>query len=67
MIDTDPVLRAVAKLPLRVPSPVLSRSLQARAHARLLPAKVHPAFPIAVAASVVAYLGWAVFYTSQLY
>jgi len=33
----------------------------------LVPVKVHAAWSIAIAASVLVYLGWALVYTSQLY
>jgi hypothetical protein len=61
--EPDVVLRGLAELPLREPPEALSEKLRAAAHARLLPAKVHPAWSVAVAASVVVYLGWALAYT----
>jgi hypothetical protein len=64
---TDPLLRRLAELPLEAPPAELSQKLRAAAHARLLPAKVHPAWSVAIAASVIAYLGWALLYTSQPY
>jgi len=67
MNETDPVLRALAGLRAAAPpSAELSRKLRAAAHARLVPAKVHPGWSVAIAASVVVYLGWALLYTSQL-
>jgi len=66
MTESDPMLRALAALRLATPSAELSQKLRAAAHARLVPVKVHPAWSVAIAASVVAYLGWALFYTSQL-
>lgn len=66
MTELDPVLRGLAQLPLEAPPAELSKKLRAAAHARLVPAKVHPAWSVAIAASVVAYLGWAILYTSQL-
>jgi hypothetical protein len=66
MTDSDPMLRALAALRAAAPSAELSRKLRAAAHARLVPAKVHPAWSIAIAASVVAYLGWALLFTCQL-
>jgi hypothetical protein len=66
MTDSDPLLGALAALRATTPSAELSRKLRAAAHARLVPAKVHPAWSVAIAASVVAYLGWALFFTSQL-
>jgi len=65
--EVDRVLQGLARLPVAEPSAALSESLRAAAHARLVPAKVHPAWSVAIAASVVAYLGWAILYTSQLY
>ena len=67
MTEPDRVLQALAALRLVAPSAELSQKLRAAAHARLVPAKVHPAWSVAVAASVVAYLGWALLYASQLY
>jgi hypothetical protein len=61
------MLHRLAQLPLETPPAELSNKLRAAAHARLVPAKVHPAWSVAIAASVVAYLGWALVYTSQLY
>jgi type VI protein secretion system component VasF len=66
MTELDPMLRALAALRAAAPSAELSQKLRAAAHARLIPAKVHPAWSVAVAASVVAYLGWALAYTSLL-
>ena len=66
MTDSDPMLRALAALRAAAPSAQLTQKLRAAAHARLVPAKVHPAWSVAIAASVVVYLGWALFYTSQL-
>ena len=67
MSELDPVMRRLAELPLEAPPAEFSQKLRAAAHARLVPAKVHPAWSVAIAASVVAYLGWAILYTSQLY
>jgi hypothetical protein len=67
MSNADVVLRGLAELPLEAPPPALSAKIRAAAQARLVPVKVHPAWSIAIAASVVAYLGWALLYTSQLY
>lgn len=64
--EIDSVLRGLATLPVEAPPAAFSQKLQAAAHARLLPAKVHPAWGIAIAASVLVYLGWALLYTSQL-
>jgi len=67
VIEPDRVLQGLAELPLVAPPAELSHKLRAAAHARLMPAKVHLAWSVAVAASVVAYLGWALFFTSTLY
>jgi len=64
--EHDSVLQGLARLPLAAPPAELSEKLRTAAHARLVPAKVHPAWSIAIAASVVTYLGWALLYTSQL-
>lgn len=63
----DAVLQAIAHLPLEEPPAAFSKKLLASGSARLVPAQVHPAWSIAIAASVVVYLGWALLYTSQLY
>jgi len=67
MNETDLVRRSLAELPAVLPPPALSAKIRAAAQARLVPAKVHAAWGVAIAASVVAYLGWALVYTSQLY
>jgi hypothetical protein len=66
MTEPDPMLRALAALRATPPSAELSRKLRAAAHARLVPAKVHPAWSVAIAASVLVYLGWAFIFTSHL-
>jgi hypothetical protein len=65
--ERDPLLSRLAELPAVFPPAQLSRKLTAAGHARLVPAKVHPVFSIAVAASVLSYLGWALHFTSQLF
>ena len=57
MTKLDPVMQGLAELPLEAPPAELSMKLRAAAHAQLVPAKVHPAWSVAIAASVVAYLG----------
>lgn len=59
----DPVLERLAELPPLRPPSDLSQALRRAGHARLLPAKIHPLWSVAVAASVVLYLGWALLYT----
>jgi hypothetical protein len=66
MTEPDPMLRALAALRATAPSAELSRKLRAAAHARLVPAKVHPAWSVAIAASVLVYLSWALIFTMQL-
>jgi len=53
----------LSQLRTEMPMEELSAKLRAAAHARLVPAKVHPAWTIALAASVITYLGWALLYT----
>jgi hypothetical protein len=67
MNESDGVLRGLAELPLAAPPAALSAKIRAGAHARLVPVKVHAAWSIAIAASVLVYVGWALVYTSQLY
>ncbi len=67
MTEADLLLQRLAQLPLETPPAELSRKLTAAAHARLLPLKVHPAWSVAMAASVLTYLSWALAYTSQLF
>jgi hypothetical protein len=67
MSEPDIVLRRLAELPLEAPPAALSAKIRTAAHAHLVPMKVHPLWSIAIAASVVAYMGWALVYTSQLY
>jgi hypothetical protein len=65
--ERDPLLSRLAGLPAVSPPARLSRKLTATGHARLVPAKVHPVFSMAVAASVLTYLAWALHFTSQLF
>ena len=67
MNETDVVRRGLAELPALEPPAALSAKIRAAAHARLVPVKVHAAWSFAIAASVLAYLGWAIAYTIQLY
>lgn len=67
MSELDPVLRGLAELPQAAPPAAFSQKLLASGRARLVPAKVHPAWSIAIACSVLAYLGWALLYTNQPY
>ena len=67
MIHDDRVLERLAELPATSPPEELSRKITIAARARLVPAPVHPLWSLAVAASVLVYLGWALSFTSQLY
>jgi hypothetical protein len=67
MTESDPVLERLAALPCEEPEPALSAVLRARAQRALAPRRVHPVWTVAVAASLVTYLGWAVYFTSRLY
>lgn len=67
MTEPDPLLARLAALPSLQPPAPLSQKLTRAGHARLVPAKVHPVFSLAVAASVLCYLGWALHFTSRLY
>jgi hypothetical protein len=67
MTHEDRVLERLAQLPAHSPPDALSRKIASAGHARLLPAPVHPLWSLAVAASVLLYLGWALRFTSQLY
>jgi hypothetical protein len=62
----DNVQSVLASLPLEAPPAQLSQRILAQGRARLVPAKVHPGWSIAIAASVVTYLGWALIYTGIL-
>jgi hypothetical protein len=67
MTHEDRVLRRLAELPAQSPPEELSRKIKSAGRARLVPAPVHPLWSLAVAASVLLYLGWALRFTSQLY
>jgi hypothetical protein len=67
MTSTDPVLTRLAELSGLPPPAELSRKLTTSGHARLVPARVHPVWSVAVAASVLVYLGWALQFTSHLF
>lgn len=66
MTERDPVLQRLAQLDAPAPVPELSAALRTRAHAKLLPRPLHPGFAFAVAASVVAYFGWALHFVTML-
>jgi hypothetical protein len=67
MTTPDRLRARLAELSAEQPPAELTRKLRAAAHARLVPAPVHPVWSLAVAASVCAYLGWALLFTSALY
>jgi hypothetical protein len=67
MTDRDLVFRRLAELAPSEPNPEFSRELREKAHRVLRPRRVHPVWALAAAASVVTYLGWAVYFTSRLY
>jgi type VI protein secretion system component VasF len=67
MTERDPLLERLAELPPSEPDAVFSEKLRERAHRVLRPRRVHPIWTLAAAASVVVYLGWAVYFTSRLY
>jgi hypothetical protein len=67
MTEPDPLLARLAALPSLAPPAELSQRITRAGHARLVPAGVHPALGLAVAACVLTYLGWALHFTSQLY
>lgn len=60
----DELLARLAELPRKSPPAELSRKLQIAAHERLVPAKVHLLWSVAIAASVLVYLSWALLYTA---
>lgn len=66
MNELDPVFARLRELPIEAPSAALSKQITALAHARLVPTRVHPLWSLAIAASVLAYLSWALIYTGQL-
>lgn len=67
MNEPDSLLQRLAELNAQQPAAELSRKIRAAGRARLVAAPVHPLWSVAVAASVLCYLGWALHFTSQLY
>ena len=67
MHRSDPVLACLGALAAAELPPELSASLRAAAHARLRPRRLHPAWTIVVAVSVVTYMGWALQFAGALY
>lgn len=66
MKSPDALFARLSALPVEMPSQQWAAQLGKRARERLLPRRVHPAVYIAVAASIVTYLAWALAYTGQL-
>jgi hypothetical protein len=60
----DQVFERLAQLPAVTPPAALSQAIREAGHARLAPAEVHPVWGVAIAASVVLYLSWALLYTA---
>lgn len=67
MNTRDPVIERLAEFPPLEPSAELSTRIRAAAAARLCVRAVHPAWSLAIAASAMAYLGWAFSFASGLY
>ena len=67
MTDPDIVLSCLARLPAEGPPAELSRKIRDACLARLVPARVHSVWSLAIAASVIVYLGWALVFTGHLF
>jgi len=67
MTAPDPLFECLSELPVEELAPELSRTIRAAALQALRPRPVHPVWTLAVAASVVSYLGWALHFASSLY
>jgi hypothetical protein len=67
MTEPDPVFSRLAELLPLEPETEFSNELRQKAHGVLRPRRVHPVWALAAAASVVTYLGWAVYFTGRLY
>ena len=67
MTDRDPLFERLSELPVQELDPELSRKIRVAALQALRPRPVHPVWTLAVAASVVSYLGWALHFASTLY
>lgn len=66
MNEPDLVLAKLTELPPEEPPAELAHKIRVVCVARLVPAKLHPVWSLMVAASVIAYLAWALVYTGQL-
>ncbi len=64
--ERDAVLTRLAELPIPALDPELGARIRRLAQPRLLPRRVPPVFVLAVAASVLGYLGWALAFTAGL-
>ena len=67
MNPDDPVLRALAALPVPRVDPGRARALRARAAEKLRPRPLHPAWAWLVASGVAGYLGSALYFTLHLF
>lgn len=66
MNDRDALFARLSGLPVEAPNQRWAAELAKRARERMLPRRVHPAVYVALAASIVTYLAWALAYTWQL-
>lgn len=66
MSENDPVLARLSELSAPSLDPALSARITASARERLVPRHLGVLWRIAVPASVVSYLGWALAFTSRL-
>lgn len=67
MMETDPVLARLSELGAPPLDPALSARVETAALARLVPRRVSLLLGLAVSASVVSYLAWALLFTARLY
>lgn len=67
MTPSDPVLARLAALPVAELEPKLAATVRAAAVTRLRPRPLHPAWTVAVVASGLVYLGWALHFSANLY
>jgi hypothetical protein len=67
MSSPDPVFARLTALPVLELEPKLSKTVRAAAVARLRPRPIHPAWTLAVIASGLTYLGWALHFAASLY
>lgn len=67
MTHSDPVLEALSALAVPELDPELSRRIRLAAVRALKPRPVHPLWTFAAAASVISYIGWALYFTSSFH